>query len=57
MQCPKCEQYHVIADHKNMYSQLTGGKVNIEEIARAKGQTVTRVDSDTFKTHISGSSS
>lgn len=49
MQCPKCEKFHVIADHKNMYSQLTGGKVNIEQIARAKGQSVTRVNNEAFQ--------
>lgn len=49
MQCPKCENFHIIADHKNMYKQLTGGKVNIEQIARAKGQSVTRVDNNTFE--------
>lgn len=49
MQCPKCEKYHIISDHKNMYYQLTEGKVNIEEIAQAKGQKVTRVDNTTFK--------
>lgn len=48
MQCPKCEKFHIIADHKNMYSQITGGKVNVEQIARAKGESVTRVNSDTF---------
>lgn len=48
IRCPTCLKHHVIADNKNMYSQLTGGNVNIEQIARAKGETVTRVDDTVF---------
>lgn len=48
IQCPSCTKYHVIADNTGMYSSLTGGKANIEEIAKAKGQSVTRVDNTVF---------
>lgn len=48
IQCPTCKTHHVIADNTGMYSDLTGGKANIEEIAKAKGQNVTRVDDSVF---------
>lgn len=48
IQCPKCKTNHVIADNKGMYRELTEGKRNIEEIVKAKGQSITRVDDDTF---------
>lgn len=48
IQCPECAKHHVIADNTGMYSDLTGGKANIEEIARAKGESVTRVDDKVF---------
>lgn len=49
VKCPKCEKIHVIADHLGMYADITGGKKNIEEIAKAKGQSVTRVDEKSFE--------
>lgn len=48
IQCPGCYKHHVIADNKGMYSDLTGGSINIEQIAKAKGQKVTRVDDSVF---------
>lgn len=48
IQCPSCMKYHVVADNTGMYSSLTSGKINIEEIAKAKGQSVTRVDNTIF---------
>lgn len=48
IQCPTCEKHHVIADNLGMYSQLTGGRRNIEEIAASQGQKVTRVDNSVF---------
>lgn len=47
--CPKCGKIHIVADNLGMYSSITGGKKNIEEIAKAKGQSVTRVDEKSFK--------
>lgn len=52
IQCPGCKKHHVIADNTGMYSDLTDGKVNIEEIAKAKGESVTRVDNDIFKSYL-----
>lgn len=49
IQCPTCKKHHVVADNFGMYSSLTNGRVNIEEIAKAQGQSVTRVDDSVFK--------
>lgn len=49
IQCPKCEKHHVVADNFGMYSDLTDGKVNIEQIAKAKGESVTRIDDSSLK--------
>lgn len=48
IQCPKCQKHHVIADNTGMYAQLTGGKRNVEEMAKEKGENVTRVNTSVF---------
>ncbi|GAB0491960.1 hypothetical protein MMPV_003217 [Pyropia vietnamensis] len=44
IQCPSCEKRHVIADNLGHFSQLTGGKKNVEEMV---GE-VTRVSTDVY---------
>lgn len=48
VKCPKCDKIHVVADNLGMYAGITGGNKNIEEIAKAKGQSVTRVNEQSF---------
>ncbi|OSX78199.1 hypothetical protein BU14_0116s0019 [Porphyra umbilicalis] len=45
IQCPSCEKRHVIADNLGHFSQLTGGKKNVEEMV---GGQVTRVNTDVY---------
>lgn len=45
IQCPGCEKRHVIADNLGHFSQLTGGKKNVEEMV---GEEVTRVSTDVY---------
>eukprot|EP00168_Porphyra_purpurea_P014914 TRINITY_DN4409_c0_g1_i3.p4 TRINITY_DN4409_c0_g1~~TRINITY_DN4409_c0_g1_i3.p4 ORF type:complete len:119 (-),score=36.70 TRINITY_DN4409_c0_g1_i3:88-444(-) len=45
IQCPGCEKRHVIADNLGHFSQLTGGKKNVEEMV---GDKVTRVSTDVY---------
>lgn len=48
IQCPGCGSHHVIADNFGMYTALTGGKKNVEEIAQDSGTTFVRVGTDAF---------
>ncbi|KAK1869335.1 hypothetical protein I4F81_011812 [Pyropia yezoensis] len=49
IQCPGCEKRHVIADNLGHFSQLTGGKKNVEEMV---GEEVTRVSTDVYKASL-----
>lgn len=49
IQCPSCKKHHVIADNMGMYAPLTGGKKNIEEIAKDEGVAFTRVNAEAFR--------
>lgn len=48
IQCPSCNKHHIIADNMGMYTHLTGGKKNVEEIAKSSGQNVSRVNPSVF---------
>lgn len=49
IQCPRCKKHHIIADNYGLYTAMTGGRKNIEEIASATGTSFTRVGGDTFE--------
>lgn len=48
IQCPSCGKHHIIADNMGMYTHLTGGKKNVEEIAKSAGLNFTRVNPSVF---------
>lgn len=49
IRCPKCEKHHIIADNTGMFAHLTGGRKNVEEIAKDTGAAFTRVGTDSFQ--------
>lgn len=49
IRCPACGKYHVIADNTGMYSHLTGGRKNVEEMAKEKGIGFARVNAERFE--------
>lgn len=53
IQCPQCQKHHIIADNYGLYREMTGGRKNIEEIAKASGASCTRVGGDTFEKSLS----
>lgn len=53
IQCPRCKKHHIIADNQGLYTEMTGGRKNIEEIAKATGTSFTRVGGDTFERALS----
>lgn len=48
IQCPACGSHHIIADNYGMYTGVTGGKKNLEEIAKDSGAAFARVNADAF---------
>lgn len=48
--CPSCEKYHVIADHKGWF----GGKGNIEDIMKEKGEQVKSVTPGQWEEFVNG---